>query len=121
MSEDLSEQLGCHTLHVQTEDSQAVEDIAKALNEHGRVHVILPAKNSAGELNPEPFDQVYLMGKTLEVAQNAGIPYPDEWFMVTNITGEGDEKTYCLMGSMGGRLGPIPWGQGGVMSRSRSR
>lgn len=78
------------------------------------------AKTSAAELKVKEFDAVYLLGDLLKVAVDSKVPYPHDWFMVTNITGgEASKKTYCVAGSVSGKIGPIAWERRGMISYIR--
>ena len=78
-----------------------------------------PARGSAGAFlnltTDSQFKEVWLTPRMVKIAQQGGVPYPSEFFMITCV--DVDAGTYCLSGSMGGRIGPFRWNQGDVISR----
>ena len=78
-----------------------------------------PVRGSAGAFlnltTDSQFKEVWLTPKMVKIAQQDDIPCPSEFFMITRV--DVDAGTYCLSGSMGGRIGPFRWNQGDVISR----
>lgn len=79
----------------------------------------LGEEGSAKQMKVSQFDKVYLTPEWVEKAKCAGIPYPEEWFMVASIeTDQNDNPTkYKLIGSMGGGW-MIDWDCPGVIKKN---
>jgi len=77
----------------------------------------LPPKKSANEFELKEFNRFYLTPKWQQKATDMNIPYPDEWFMITQIKKDasGNPESYNINGSMGGGIGNISWNEPDVI------
>jgi hypothetical protein len=94
-----------------TEDTYA-QVLDSIQNGESNITVVeLPQKGSPSEFDVKEWDKIYLTDPWVQKATKDGIKYPKEYFVISRITKDNNDKPVSvnIMGSMGGGYHEIAW------------
>ncbi len=98
-----------------------INDINDAFDYGAKIVIAeLPPKIQPGsfaDFKLKTWQEFYLTKQWVDKAEKDGIPYPTEWFMISEIYKDenGNPTSARIVGSCGGAYDKIPWNQGGIV------